>query len=57
MGHNRVVTFSIPFTRDKQAEEALQARLIKSHGLENSDAQVVFVVDYARAAIAGLAPG
>jgi hypothetical protein len=47
---NRPVTFIIPYSSDKQKTKEIQQRLIRENGLENKDALIIFVFNFALAA-------
>ncbi len=47
---NRPITFIIPYSKDKQKTKELQQRLIRDNALENKDALIIFVFDFALAA-------
>lgn len=49
-GSGNQVTFIIPYNADSNQTRELQQRLIRDHNLENSDTQIIFVINFASAA-------
>lgn len=44
------MTFIIPYCKDASQTKKIKQKLLQGQGLENSDSQVIFVIDFAQVA-------